>query len=72
MIKQDLPNRYPNEILSLNDFNGFFNRYQKYYKNPKNTQAKSYEMAENDHIKFFGRRKYSNYESFRGVCLQKR
>jgi len=72
MIKRDSPNRYPPEILEINDFRGFFKLYQKYYENPKNTQAKAYEKAEKEHIKYFGRRKYSTYESFRMVCLQKR
>ena len=72
MIKRDNPNRYPPEILALNNFKGFFEKYQEYYENPKLTQTKAYEKAELDHIKYFGRRKYSTYESFRMVCLQKR
>lgn len=57
---------YPKEILKLMTFPGFMMEFYAQLKNT-DTDAEAYEAAETTYIKYFGKRKYSNYKAFRVV-----
>lgn len=61
---------YPNEVMALGTFKGFVAIYFKHLKNTK-TNAEAYEYVEMLHKKFYGKRKYANFESFRIVKNRK-
>ncbi len=58
------------EILALLSPNGFDDRFWKYAKETK-TYLEAYERTEIEHEKNFGKRKYSDYNSYRN-CRDKR
>ena len=58
------------KILALLSPNGFDDRFWKYAKETK-TYIEAYEKTETEHEKHFGKRKYSDYNSFRN-CRDKR
>ena len=57
-------------ILALLEFDGFCNLYYQYCKE-YSTQEKAYEAAERIFQNNFGKRKYSDYQSFRQVRNRK-
>jgi len=54
------------KILALLSPNGFDERFWKNSKDSK-TYMEAYEKTEIEHEKHFGKRKYSDYNSFRGA-----
>lgn len=54
------------QMLSISGFRDLFLRLKDYY--PNNIEA--YEALEEEHIRIFGERKYSEYDSFRSASLQ--
>lgn len=62
--------RYPQEVLDLLDLEGFNEKFEEELRNHR-TQEEAYEHTEQLHEQFFGRRKYSGYDSFRKVRERK-
>ena len=58
------------KILALLSPNGFDERFWKYAKETK-TYVEAYEKTEIEHAEHFGKRKYSDYNSFRN-CRDRR
>ncbi len=56
------------QMLSTTGFRDLFLQLKEYY--PNNIEA--YEALEEEHIRIFGNRKYTEYDSFRGVMNQKK
>lgn len=54
------------QMLSASGFRDLFLQLKEYY--PNNIEA--YEALEEEHIRIFGDRKYSEYDSFRAASLQ--
>ena len=54
------------KILALLTPNGFDDRFWKYAKETK-TYVEAYEKTEIEYEKHFGKRKYSDYNSYRGA-----
>lgn len=50
----------------LSTTDGFTARYYNLLRFHK-TYSEAYEATEQDHVRLFGRRRYSNYNSFRNV-----
>lgn len=55
------------QMLSTTGFRDLFLQLKEYY--PNNIEA--YEALEEEHIRIFGHRKYTEYDSFRGVMNQR-
>lgn len=53
-------------ILKLLDLQGFIDYYYKICLD-FDTNQEAYERVESIHLEYFGKRKYSNYNSFRSV-----
>ena len=58
------------KILALLSPKGFDERFWKYAKESK-TYLEAYEKTEIEHNKYFGKRRYSDYNSYRN-CRDKR
>ena len=58
------------KILALLSPNGFDERFWEFAKETK-TYVEAYEKTENEYEKHFGKRKYSDYNSYRN-CRDKR
>ena len=56
------------QMLSASGFRDLFLQLKEYY--PNNIEA--YEALEEEHMRIFGVRKYSEYDSFRGTVGQKK
>ena len=56
------------QMLSTTGFRDLFLQLKEYY--PNNIEA--YEALEEEHIRIFGDRKYSEYDSFRSSVMQKK
>ena len=61
--------KYPEDILNLQSFEGFRDRYYGYLSDSDNYKD-AYETTENEYETYYGKRKYKNYDSFR-VTLSK-
>jgi len=57
-------------MIRIYSANGFVREFWVKVKNHK-TLKSAYESLEQDHIEFFGKRKYSDYNSFR-VCRDRK
>ena len=57
-------------MIRIYSANGFVREFWLKVKNHK-TLKSAYESLEQDHIEFFGKRKYSDYNSFR-VCRDRK
>lgn len=55
---------YSKEILKLLNINGFSEEWVKQLNNYK-TYEEAYEHVERIHLKYFDKRKYKNYNTFR-------
>jgi len=62
--------KIPFEILALLSPKGFEERFHNYCKKEK-TYKIAYEKTENDFEKYFGKRRYTSYDSFRVVMQRK-
>ena len=60
----------PIEILVLLRPDGFEERFHYYCRREK-TYTSAYEEAEKEYESYFGRRRYSSYDSFRTVIARK-
>lgn len=63
--------KYPKNILKLQTFQGFLEHYQKTLRFTR-TYKQAYEETEDEHIKYFGKRKYSDYRSFKVMLSKKK
>mgnify|MGYP006284472017 CR=1 FL=1 len=61
---------YPDYIQSLNTFAGFFVKFNS-FKDHGDRALHAYEKVEQLHLKYFGRRRYSDYNSFRSAIVSK-
>jgi len=60
--------KYDKEILDLQDLTGFIKKYYEFcveFSGERGYQEKAYESVERLYEKYYERRKYSSYESFR-------
>lgn len=62
--------RIPDEILILNSTDGFISEYWRVLSD-YSTCKEAYESLETRHLDAFGRRRYSDFESFRRVLYRK-
>lgn len=61
---------YPAEVMRLNDPEGFIDYYIGLV-NSGMSKMEAYEAAESQHVRLFGRRKYSYYVSFKSAAKNK-
>lgn len=57
---------YPLHILRLLEPEGFINRFHEHIKQEKSYQE-AYFRCEEEHLYYFGKTKYADYESFRKI-----
>ena len=62
--------KIPLKILVLLSLKGFEKRFYYYSKNVK-TYIQAYEKTEQEYKQYFGKNKYSSYDSFRVVMNRK-
>ncbi len=62
--------QYPFSILRLLNQDGFFERFYEFTRSEK-TYSEAYFRTESEHLHYFGKTKYSNYESFRKVLSRR-
>lgn len=62
--------KYNQRILSLQSFKGFYEAYLMATKN-YTTYKEAYQSVEDRHYYYYGRHKYSSYESFKSQISKK-
>ncbi|AWW32165.1 hypothetical protein DN752_19590 [Echinicola strongylocentroti] len=60
----------PKRVLKMVSVDGFISCYYSMMKN-RNTREEAYESCEDLHEKYFGRRKYSGFDSFKKILYRK-
>lgn len=63
--------KYPDYILALQTFEGFKDAYHDFLPEAK-TYKEAYEQVEIMYIAHFGKRKYTDYNSFRASISKKK
>jgi|MDSW01.2.fsa_nt_gb ribosomal protein S8 len=62
--------KIPFEILSMLSYKGFIKKFYFYTKKEK-TYKQAYERTEKEYKKYFNKRRYASYDSFRVVLHRK-
>jgi len=55
---------YPPEVLELNTFHGFYNRWLQ-HKQRSRYDIEAYEKTEQEYVKLFGKPHFPSYNAFR-------
>lgn len=61
---------YPKEVLALNSFDGFYNRWLEHKRTSK-YDVDAYDKTENEYKTYFGANYFTSYNAFRMAVARK-